>query len=215
MLISIGDKTGNAMKVLGIAEYPFTVNELSTKFRNLVKENHPDVNNSTEAKGKTQKIISSYSLLKNLAISGVSNNEQIKAQKDFDEDTDIFNLYETCSRCDGKGKTRQWYPSVHCPACNFSYSSWFLDSITTKGKGYKTVKCNQCEKGIFTLINGRKVTCRRCKGKVFYKVKCRRCNGTGFLGEQTFKWSNCTECKGTGKVKLDLWNPVIPKGAVL
>ena len=83
--------------------------------------------------------------------------------------------------------------------------------------GYRTVKCNQCEKGIFTLINGRKVTCRRCKGKVFYKIKCRRCNGIGFLrvGEERVDLVNCTKCKGTGKVKLDLWNPVIPKGAVL
>ena len=213
MLISIGDRTGNAMKILGIDKYPFTVKELSTKFRILVKENHPDINNSKESKGKTQKIISSYSLLKNLAVSAVSNNEQIKAQKDFDEDEDIFNLYEVCPACDGKGRTRYWsYPPVHCPEC-CRFSLALFNSV--QNKGYRTVKCNQCEKGIFTLINGRKVTCRRCKGKVFYKIKCRRCNGTGFLGEQTYKWNTCSGCKGTSKVKLDLWNPVIPKGAVL
>ncbi len=116
MRIIIGDRTEQAMKILDIPGYPFAPEELSTKFRSLIKKIHPDINGSDEAKKHSQEVISSYKMLKNLAISNVS---------------------------------------------------------------------------------------------------CRTCNGTGFVGNGRTEFINCGKCHGVGKIKLDLFNPVIPKGAVL
>ena len=178
MRIIIGDRTEKAMKILAIPEYPFTPEELSTKFRLLIKKVHPDVNGSEEAKKLSQEVISSYKLLKNLAIS-----------------------------CYGE-KVIKWSTAPYaCPKCNP-----FPLALFNRQRG---VICNQCLNGVFTLRNGRKVTCRKCKGTGIYKFKCRACNGTGYVGNVKTEFINCGKCSGTGKIKLDLFNPVIPKGAVL
>ncbi len=207
MRIIIGDRTEKAMKILAIPEYPFTPEELSTKFRLLIKKVHPDVNGSEEAKKLSQEVISSYKLLKNLAISNVSDKERNIAQRMFDEDEDMFSFYETCPRCYGE-KVIKWSTAPYaCPKCNP-----FPLALFNRQRG---VICNQCLNGVFTLRNGRKVTCRKCKGTGIYKFKCRACNGTGYVGNVKTEFINCGKCSGTGKIKLDLFNPVIPKGAVL
>ncbi|KKM21335.1 hypothetical protein LCGC14_1636430 [marine sediment metagenome] len=214
MRIIIGDRTEQAMKILDIPEYPFTPEELSTKFRSLIKKIHPDINGSNEAKKHSQEVISSYKMLKNLAISNISDKERNVAQKVFDEDEDMFSFYETCPRCKGSKKDRWYTPRQPCFNCNDHDRFFTMDSVLPS-PGWRKVRCNQCLKGIFTLRNGRKVTCRRCKGTGIYKIKCRVCQGTGFTGIDKEHEFNCIKCGGTGKIKLDLFNPVIPKGAVL
>ena len=217
MRIVIGDRTEEAMKILGIPEYPFTPEELSTKFRSLIKKIHPDINGSNEAKKHSQEVIDSYKLLKNLAISNVSDRERNVAQKMFDEDEDMFSLYETCPRCKGSKKDSWSISRQPCYYCNSCLSVY----TPSKEPGWYKARCNQCFKGIFTLRNGRKVTCRKCKGTGAYKVRCRTCKGTGYIRIQALAGIdkenefNCIKCSGVGKIKLDLFNPVIPKGAVL
>jgi DnaJ-class molecular chaperone len=54
-------------------------------------------------------------------------------------------------------------------------------------------------------------------------ARCHVCNGLGSVLERQFGYfssgeqikKQCYKCKGTGKVEMELFNPVIPRGAVL
>lgn len=47
--------------------YPFSANQLQTSYRNLVKENHPDVHKTKDAEEKIRQINQAYQVLKNHA----------------------------------------------------------------------------------------------------------------------------------------------------
>lgn len=219
MRIIIGDHSKKAMEVLGIPNYPFTPEELSKKFKVLLFKWHPDKNNnSQEANEMTKELISSYKHLKNLAISiNASEEDRKKAKKIFKEDEDMFSLWETCIRCNGTGQIPNPYTEMEkaCPDCNpIKYSSW---SFTWKSSGIKTLKCKYCKgTGLFIKRNGEKVTCTRCNGSgIWKKVKCRTCKGKGFIMINTEPYITCGKCNGVGKIKLNPFNPVIRKGAIL
>lgn len=46
-------------------------------------------------------------------------------------------------------------------------------------------------------------------------VPCKRCNGTGAKRDYYGRPLTCNVCKGRGKVENEMFNPVIPRGAVL
>ncbi len=214
MRIIIGDRTRNAMKIIGVQEYPFTPEELSNKFRSLIKALHPDVNPSSDAKERSQQVIEAYGLLKNLALAAVSESNKTAAMKIFEEDTDMFSLWEQCPHCKGECKTKHVTRKGPCFVCNSFGISFFFHKGFRVGI-LKVVKCYDCKDGIFTLRNGRKVTCRKCKGTGKFEVKCSHCKGTGFVGEDKIDFVNCSHCNGVGRIKLNPFNPVIPKGAVM
>lgn len=103
MRISIGGQTQDAMEVLGIEAYPFTSGELSVRFRHLIKLHHPDRNeNNPTAKEITQKLLDAYQHLKNLAIvMFVGEKQEQEARRIFEEDEDMFSIWDTCPRCSG------------------------------------------------------------------------------------------------------------------
>jgi DnaJ-class molecular chaperone len=47
------------------------------------------------------------------------------------------------------------------------------------------------------------VRCPVCKGKRFVEIPI------------TVEKRECGNCKGTGRIKMEVFNPVIPKGAIL
>ncbi len=214
MLITISDSTNMHMKELGLTEYPFTINQLKNCYRTLAMEHHPDKN--PDGLEKMKKINSAYSWLKNLALADAETH--IENAIDFQDD-DIFNLYENCTECNGKGFKILAYPHRPlCPTCD-------KQTVLTKGifgfsipkhtsKGIK-IKCTKCNCGKFTLKNGEKVNCKICNGTGLKRVVCPTCNNEGFLKEEFKQRNTCFKCEGKGKVLLKPFNPVIRKGAVL
>lgn len=124
------------------------------------------------------------------------------------------NLHETCGNCKGKGELKATRKRLLiCPICHAT--------------GYKEIKCSKCEKGKFTLKNGRVVDCLACKGtSVFRRVECHRCDCNtsylmkskvpkGYLLEIYQATFVCPDCKGKGQVTLDLWNPAMTQNSGL
>jgi len=225
MRISIGEQTQDAMKVLGIENYPFSPEELSTKFRSLVKRHHPDTNkNDPAAKDTTQKLIIAYRHLKNLAVAMFVDEEQEReAERIFEKDEDIFNIWDTCPECGGSGTIRnEWGFGMTkpCPDCDPMESNFFsglYSYLERRSSGFKTLKCKYCKgTGKFKLRNGKIVDCQKCYGTGNWKrVKCRTCNGSGVVSEEVDEFITCPHCNGLGIIKVTPFNPVIRKGAVL
>lgn len=222
MRISVGGKTEDAMKALNIKSYPFSPEELSKNFRILIKTNHPDIRDNTKlANEKTRQIIEAYRHLKNLAVSFVSENEIKATEQRFMEDEDMFALWDICSDCKGAGKivrTRYLFDYATCPNCDpLPRRGFFNFLFEARGSGRKTLKCNAC-KGIgkFKQKSGKTVDCYRCKGSGIFKiVRCNVCGGTGQMPNTKRTEEICDKCKGLGKIKLNPFNPVIKKGAIL
>lgn len=227
MKISIGDQTKDAMKVLGIDSYPFSSEELSSKFRQLIKLHHPDRNKGLH-NDEAIKIINAYKHLKNLVINFLVENDEIEATKKmFDEDEDMFSIWDTCPECKGLGKIKRSFFTrefVSCPDCdplpkrNKIFSFYEIFGLTpSASSGIKTLKCKYCKgTGKFKQRNGRIVDCRACKGTgIWKKVTCRTCGGSGIISKVEEDTIICPTCKGIGKVKINPFNPVIKKGSVL
>jgi DnaJ-class molecular chaperone len=208
MRITIGGATEDSMSLLGIQSYPFTSRELSIAFRTKLKEVHPDMNNGGEKKQNTEtrQVIEAYKHLKNLAVDPQKPDETYGVI--IEEDFDIFKLYETCPDCHGSRIHTYQVGGGWCPDCapSFLFSLW---SSRSRGYTYKT--CDRCG-GTGKYFD--KGPCFKCNGLGVTKIRCRTCKGTGFLNSKIFN-EPCSTCKGKGKVEIDPWNPVIPKGAVL
>jgi len=215
MKIELGEITRGHMAILGIEEFPFTEAELKTKYRALLKQEHPD--SSGKKSGAVIKVIEAYKHLKNLVSENVPT-EDVPIEEDSD---DLFDLTEQCPKCKGKKAVaeRVWTSTPgECMLCN--------------GTGEVPIKCKFCESGKFKTRSGKIVDCRVCKGTGIWKTKKCRCQEEeihsqlfnfaaafrllfGAPGHYELKSIICPKCFGKGKVKLDLFNPVIPKGAIL
>lgn len=68
----------------------------------------------------------------------------------------------------------------------------------------------------FKQRNGRVVECRRCKGRGWVYITCPKCKDRGAITvkARTTK-TPCFNCGTTGRIKVNPFNPVIPKGAIL
>ncbi|MCK4526509.1 DnaJ domain-containing protein [candidate division WOR-3 bacterium] len=214
--ILIGNKTKKAMKVLGIESFPFTESELKSKFRKLANIHHPDKSNGDDSLMK--KINAAYSHIKYLAIGDTEIREKgkdiLKAEQ---ENEDMFEFFESCKRCDGNGEITHYYEAYTdlCDRCMERSSSLF--SFKSFPIGKIKVKCRDCRgTGKFKQRSGRTVTCRQCKGLGWLSIKCPKCKGTGrILIKARTTRRMCWYCGGSGKIKLNPFNPVIPKGGIL
>lgn len=204
MLITIGDKTMEMMNVLGMSDYPFTSNDLKKYFRESCFKYHSDTGGSNASNVMFNKCMEANKYLENLC-----NDVPVSAKKNKSFKFDMFDLTEPCESCNGTG-TIYAEATIRCPDCDGEYFDFFM----RRGSGRKTLKCNRCDNGLFTLKSGRKVTCRTCSGTgVFKIVRCRTCSGIGLITKKVGK--ECMDCGGEGKIHLKPMNPVIRKGAVL
>ena len=202
MLITIGDKTKEHMNTLRLKEYPFTSTQIKGNYRKLLLEYHPDHNKNGE--GKTRKIISAYKAICFLAIDideKTKNDAQTKIEKGKE---DLFTFFEDCPKCSGRGYFTQHSQSR---ICKCSYGGFSLFSIFSGGK------CISCKgTGKFKQRRSKRIVrCRECKGTGI----CPICNGKRFVDKGKKERFNCSTCRGTGKIEIKPFNPVIPKGAVL
>lgn len=205
MLITIGKNTSKNMAIMGLTDYPFTEQQLKTQYRDLAKKWHPDLNKEEKAAEEFRKVNEAYSFLINLSMSAPENEMLVEVQ-----DNDIFAIYETCTHCQGRGWTlttrtdfsKSYYETIICSGCSD--------------------KCKKCDNGVFTLRSGRKVPCKSCNGTGIFTFRrgfCFSCFNARRLGYTRYheveEKITCGHCKGAGKTKLDLFNPVIPAGAIL
>jgi len=219
MRIIVGQATEEAMAVLGLEQYPFTTTDLKTCFRSSAKLYHKDKGGSDE---KMRKVLEAYKILQHLPIDvvevGITPIEEVEA--------DMFDMFEDkeCFDCSGTGK-RRIFEDVSGYTC-----------LKCKGSGKARLKCKFCKSGKFTLRNGRIVDCRACTGTGIFAPVCNMCDGNGYVEstdysfygirdffrhfrhrEPKYREKVCSACKGKGMIrtKLNPFNPVIPKGAVL
>lgn len=201
---------------------PFVEADLKKSFRRLVMETHPDVTNGDQKlEEKYKKILDAYKILK----ENVCDEINLDISSDLlmmwaEEEKDITNIYDPCPTCKGT-KYEQHIISVrvNCPNCD--------------GSGMVELKCKYCDNGTFTTRRGFKVPCKSCGGTgIWKKVPCKVCNPSSYRGysylsrlmrmfdigityEDKIVNKICSNCHGRGKIKLDLYNPVIKKGAIL
>lgn len=237
MLITIGNATKEAMVCLSIKEYPFSSEELSQKFRTIIKTCRAAflVEKDAQTEKKAKEVILAYKHLKNLAISfTITENDKRVAEEKFYEDEDLCTIWDTCPKCHGEKRIhRASTTPTKCDECDpLSKLNAMLDmdiflrwarDPELRSSGIKTLWCKDCKDpitgkstGKFKQRSGRVVTCYTCQGtKIFKKVKCRKCRGTGQLYIDMSKYYDCSHCGALGKVKINPWNPVIPKGSIL
>jgi len=166
------------------------------------------------------KVLAAYKALKHLAINiNTDIDDGVTIIEEMESD-DIFQMFENkqCTTCGGSGERYVYSDSQYvCRKC--------------RGNKIVTLACKYCKKGKFTLRNGRIVECRACKGSGLFTPICNLCYGTGTTTDGYSFWDNlrfyrkpqkekvvtCPSCngKGTIRVKINPFNPVIPKGAVL
>jgi DnaJ-class molecular chaperone len=206
MRIVIGDRTKEYMSLLGISEYPFSSKELSERFRITIKLVHPDVSDKKDNNLKTREVIQAYKSLKNLAIDP---SEEITKFYQEETEKDLFELTEVCPVCHGRKTKLIQEDTRPCPDC--SIRSYLCSFFLSGGLGFKRVKCRKCD-GIGKFRD--KGICFNCNGTGQIKVRCKTCNGEGYIIISS-KTVLCDNCKGRGKIILNPFNPVIPKGAVL
>jgi len=195
-----GNRTEEDMKLLEINEYPFSETELKINFRKIAFEKHPDHGGDGKEFGRVHE---AYERLLRISILFHFKKEGKKVEE---EEIGLFELKEKCNVCGGLGHRTIRVPiSEPCNECG--------------GSGRKTLKCKYCENGLYKMKNSGIRRCRVCLGTGIWKtVICRRCFGDGkiqspFVSNMVTK--ECEKCGGTGKIDLNLFNPVIEKGAIL
>lgn len=198
MIISIGEKTKDCMKIIGIEAYPFYEDELKSKFRLLIKKYHEDKGGN---KQQSQNIIEAYNHLKNLAQQRDEiENNTLKRE----DNNDLFT--EDCPRCKGTG-------------IRYMHEQIAENCIWCYGSGKRTTYCPKCKgTGKFTMKSGNIGICFKCNGTGQKQEECLLCDGTGkryYFTEKLKPNGHCPICKGTGKVAIERFNPVIRRGAIL
>lgn len=215
--ITIGNKTKESMKILEIESFPFTESDLKSNYRQLAKINHPDkLNGSTSL---MKKINGAYSHIKNLVIKDdeleLKKEDILKAER---KNEDIFELFDTCKDCNGTGERVIYHPISIDPCDRCTSRRIFFGWSERVSTGKIKVRCKSCRgSGKFKQQrSGKIVDCRDCSGNGYKYITCPKCKGhkTIFTKSYTTK-EVCYFCGGAGKVKINPFNPVIPKGAVL
>jgi len=214
-----------ALKMFNLS-IPFIENDLKRNFRSLIKAEHPDKNygdKKAEEKAEevSKKILETYKLLKKHISTKINSDISPTLLKEWEEEEkDITNIYDPCPRCKGtKYEQKIISVRVNCPNC--------------KGTGIVKLKCKYCDDGIYTSRKGFKIPCKSCHGSGIWKeVPCKQCNpasfgrmsyfrcfmnsfGIGYEYEDKSVSKICSNCYGRGKIKLNLFNPVIKKGSIL
>lgn len=216
--IKIGNKTEKAMKLLNIQSFPFTESEVKSKFREMIKNCHPDRVKGNDYLAK--KVIKAYTHIKNLAVSDRSVASLAKDILNAESaNEDIFELFDDCKKCKGTGKIINHHKAYteYCDRCIKS-TRIFFGYYKRVPTGKIKVPCKSCGgTGKFKQCNSKKIVpCLSCAGKGFKYVKCPKCKGTKFIHMKAYTTeSGCYLCGGTGRIKVNPFNPVIPKGAVL
>ena len=207
MFITIGDTTRKYLKVFGL-DYPFDSQELKISFVRLIKEKHPDHGGIGE---EARQIIEAYNYLKNLALNPDSEKLEKLERQAKKEEEDIFAIWDNCKNCSGRGY--QIIPERRICDCEYGRSIWF--TLAGAGVLRSKKKCRDCGgTGEFRLQSKRLTKCRKCKGTGIFTWQCRKCNNTGSITIGETK-PTCIYCEGFGKVKVEFFNPVIRKGAIL
>jgi len=205
-------------------DFPFTEIDLKKKFRVLIMKHHPDVEHEDNSEIMTRSILSNYEKLKSYMTSKIDLEipEHLLEQWHL-EDQDITNIYDPCPTCNGtKYEKHIISVRVGCPDCD--------------GHGAVKLKCKYCTDGIYTTKRNYKIPCKACGGTgVWKEVPCRSCNPRSFgYRKRSRMWTMfgslfdigyayedrmvnrvCSNCHGRGKVKLELYNPVIKRGSIL
>lgn len=202
----MGGRTEDAMALLGITSYPFSGSTLKKAWIEMVTKWHPDVNKARDATEKTKRINDAYSLLKNLAIDEI---EQPKPEPIFHKAPPTL-FTEECPSCGGHGTiTRELFMGlVPCPKCG-GETFYFTD---------RPVPCRKCNgTGTYHDLNGKPFKCFKCSGTGIFtlkwKVKC-DCYA-GKVPKHEITTETCPKCDGSGRIKIERFNPVIRAGAVL
>jgi hypothetical protein len=193
MIFNPSVNTYKHMKTLGLKKFPFSTDDLTSAFRNMVKKHHPDTDNGN--KEMTRKVIEAKKALENLVVENV---DTVKTEGEAPE-----GLTETCNKC-------------HGTCVEKSIGALVEEECTSCTNGKVKIKCRFCSNGRFKLKSGRKVACKICAGTGTWRiVNCKECKGRGTKTVVKDRVSMCRKCKGHGKVKKKVFNPVIPEGAIL
>ena len=118
------------------------IESIKKAYRNLIKQNHPDVNKSPDAEAKTQQIIEAYTEL-------IGYNNFVPKKEFQEKESDFFSEKFICNKCQGTGheskkicddcfgfgivkkKEKQIFVNTKCPSC--------------KGNGYAPPPiCSDC-----------------------------------------------------------------------
>jgi DnaJ-class molecular chaperone len=210
----LDDNTKKCMSILEIENFPFSEATLKTQYRKKAFKFHPDVSKE-ETEKEMKEINSAYTYLKLLATT--------EFNKDFDADIeyikkDMFDLSISCCDCNGKGYFLREIPNIEaCPDCKNGGDWWNWMSLFSiyggRGKGYHLKDCYSClGKG----INLHKKECSICSGTGKVKKVCKTCNGKGIKrNKENYFKEKCFACSGKGRIEVNLFNPVIRKGAIL
>lgn len=182
-----------AMEMFPLLPEQFTGEELTSRFRALCKEKHPDRGGSHEAFVRLQ---GAYEELLKHTI-----NDEEKTTVDGYRLSDLGRGLEVsarpCERCNGKGYNIEKIMKTERVRCSC-------------GSG------DVCQRCRGTGLFGNKGKCFRCKGRGHIYHRCLKCFGSGFAYKETEKgeeYLRCGFCDGTGEIEL--LNPVIPKNSFI
>lgn len=182
-----------ALNEFGLA-LPFSKNVLNERFHKLIT-----------AKNKSKNVLDNYNFLKAFIdpFDGLSISSELLTKWE-NEEKNTNNVFGECPYCKGSRiETTSRYVEIVCPNCN--------------GPGIIELKCKFCDNGIY---KGKK-KCTACHGTGTWKtVRCNECNrghkGSHHLGNRVGYilveipgYRACSHCKGRGKNKLELFNPVL------
>ena len=214
MRISLSGDTQKHVQVLEL-NFPFSETELKNKYLELVKKHHPDKKQDNDHT-KFLAIQTAYEYLQ--AYSYVEGQGLMRTKEVPVNDIFSNSLREKCPNCTG-GVVLRERMAIHrneCEKCN--------DDEKRKEQGYKVpvgmvgIPCKKCNNGKFKLKSGREVDCNSCGGSGFYRFRtCSKCGGEGEYTTSTpiQYWDTCMTCRGKGYREIDVFNPVIPRGAIL
>jgi len=224
-MIHLNKEQSDALDVLGLS-YPFSLKVLKKRFRKLAVEYHPDKpeNRTENKKDKFKDISAAYSTL-----------EEIASESDLTEEDEIDRLIRQAQRSNPEDRGKIFDPCPHCNGTGKEFVKRYIEKTCPNchGEGKVKLKCKYCDNGTFTTKSGRKVKCKACNGTGIWKeVYCNVCNPHSFrrmswldqmyfhllfgsIREEIEVPQVCSWCGGKGKKEKVMFNPLIPKDAIL
>lgn len=200
---------------------PFSIGDLKKAHRKISRELHPDLGGDTE---KFKEMQEAYDFLLELQGKSFGIFQETEIDGVIEQTVDGIILSDLglglgpttngkdCPRCDHRGYTvrygRKWTVCEYCD---------------DYGLAPREFPCHACNgTGKFTQRRSEKtVDCRKCNGTgvfkhPYLKMRCPRCRGDKTIwGKDSNSpiYEVCYECKGKGEIEI--WNPVLPKGALV